>query len=855
MIGSSQRVYGKAMGCLVALSLFLSLLMTVSVPLPAHAQSAYAAPLELPAMALNPTTLANAGVPGYTTLGGQTEGPEELARIAGDFSDQMVNEDIQAMLEEMGLIEGYSLGIRLLQDSANPESALARDIYGELHEFTGEGQAAKALAFIAALTIAEPEFVRVEGTGGLGQHAVYGRQTYGEGADTSHELLVIFQSGPVIAVLDLIDYLGVEPSISEIETLATLQQRLIAERIQTGSLGLGNNVPRLIDPEFGGFYEIRRDEYLRSDGVDIPRSLEDPAAAAVRTQLAGNATDVYAFQQFVDGTAAIDPALPDQFGIGTRLFRFHDDASASAWLADRPNHIQTEYQGSAVSVQDIQVQPDRPLFGDESLSISYTEIDTFGGPVFRIFVRVANTVADVRFNPLGDGSLATAESYAAFQAGCLVEACPGSYLATEVFLGQSTGLAPGMQTPPAAEITPTTVVSGSPPFMGQTILDLPAMTLMPRDLEESGLAGFGGSLGEMNFREALIASLSASRGIPEADVRSVLEGNGLVRRYDHFLLLPITAGDPESGAARLVVSYVLEFADENGAATAWSFMEDESFAATSVDSPLSTPLGQQSEATRERGVDTEGNPYEQLDVTFQIGNLHAGVAVIDWAGSSVDQITAEALATRLMQRIEAVRAGAAPALSGMVIRLSGADVVPLADEYSLLDGENIRAYGQSTDESIVASSLAASEHRIDGYRLQQQLTAGTDDTDDDTWYLVTLETFADAEGAGQWVAAAPMRLGENPAVATFQIIEGTVYGDASLLHTSSSTDGLYQYRSAIVQVGVMVVTIDLAAADSPPEAVLDALVQLQIACLREGGCLEPVAAPSESSESSGPGRD
>ncbi|MGD9714620.1 MAG: hypothetical protein AB7V46_21560, partial [Thermomicrobiales bacterium] len=726
-------------------------------------------------------------------------------------------------------------------------------------EFAAEEQATQALAFISALTIADPEFVRVEGTGVLGQNAVYGRKTFGEGQELSYQLQVIFQSGPVIAVIDLIDYLGQEPSITEIEALATLQHERIQEGIQSGSLGLGNKVPRMIEPEFGSFYEIRRDEYLRRDGVDIPRNLEDPGVAAVRAQLAGDATDVYALQQFVDNADEINVTLPEQFGIGTRVYRFHDDTTASAWLADRPNQIQAEYQISGVGVQDIQVLAGGPQFGDESVTLSYTELDTFGGPVFRVFLRVANSVADVRFTPLGEGSVAIAESYAAFQASCLVETCPSPFLMTDVLLGQPLGQGPSTETPttgmtPAVGITPTPGVPASPP----EVLDLAAMTLMPRDLEDGGLTGFGSSYGEMIFREELIASTATSRGLPDAEVRAAFEGNGLVRRYEHFLYTPLSASDPAGEAAQLVVSYVVEFTDESGAASAWSFMEDESFSATSVDTPLRTPLGQQSEASRDRGVDDAGTPFEQLDITFQIGNLHAGVAVVDWTGSPVDQRTAEALAARLLQRIEAVRAGGAPGLSGMVNRLSGVEVLPLADEYFLLDGESIRAYGQSLDDSVAVSDMAASERRVDGYRMQQQLTSGTDATEDDTWYFVSLEAFADTASASQWIAGTLQRIGANPDLSNVQIIDGTGYGDASVLYTASSADGVYQYQGAVLQVGAMVVAIDLVGSDAPSEVMLDSILQQQITCLQEGGCVAPMAVPSVSPQPPGgsrPGRN
>ncbi|MGD9858146.1 MAG: hypothetical protein AB7U20_24650, partial [Planctomycetaceae bacterium] len=79
---NNRRISRSAVGSLMALSLFLSLLATVPAPSSTEAQQAFPAPLELPAMALDPVILANAGVAGYTSLGGRTAGTEELTRIA-----------------------------------------------------------------------------------------------------------------------------------------------------------------------------------------------------------------------------------------------------------------------------------------------------------------------------------------------------------------------------------------------------------------------------------------------------------------------------------------------------------------------------------------------------------------------------------------------------------------------------------------------------------------------------------------------------------------------------------------------------------------------------------------------------
>ena len=810
---------------------------------------ATAGPLELPAMILTPLDLADAGQPGFGALEAQAVGPEELAGTAGDLTDQIVNDEIQATLQGMGLLEGYQFGMRLLQDPTGASRDVARDIYGSLHEFNTEAGATEAMSFISSLTIAEPELVRVEGSGALGPNAIYLRQTYGEGEDISYLLGALFQTGPVITYLYISDLEGPEPLIEELDTVGILQQQSVLEALQSGTLGLGNKVPRLIDAEFLSYYEIRRDSYMRRDGVEIPQSFDDPAQAATRAQLAGNATDVYALTQFVDEAWEIDPSFAEQFGVITTVYRFSDDSEATAWLSDRPNWIETEYAGTDYAVQDIQVLADTPTFGDESITLKYTEVGEFGGPINRIFIRVANTVADVRFSPLGEMPLAALESLAAMQAECLVNTCIEPVLIGEALLGQTTAGAPVAETPvagltPEPSVTPSTGVSTGPPSGGLAVQDLAAMTLTPGDLDDLAAPGFGSSYGEMITLETLIASTSASRGIPEADVRLAFEGNGLTRRYEHFLYQPVDPAAPADEAGKLIVSYVVEFADPAGASAAWDFSEDESFSPESADLPMLQTIGEQSEATHGGGVDDSGSPFDQIDVTFRTGNLHAGVAMVDWTGGSVDLSEVESLAGRLLERIEAVRSGNSPGLSGQVVRLMGDDVTPSADEYYLLGGKTVRAYGQSPWSAVFEDYFALLEQRTDGYRLNQQLTAGTEDTNDDTWLLIDSALFASEAEASEGIVSTPQTIASNPDLGNVQFVEGSGYGDESISYTASSTDGAFQYRGVVLRVGTVVVTIDLVAGVLPTEAALDTIVQNQLTCIEQGGCVAPIEVPT-----------
>jgi hypothetical protein len=385
---------------------------------------------------------------------------------------------------------------------------------------------------------------------------------------------------------------------------------------------------------------------------------------------------------------------------------------------------------------------------------------------------------------------------------------------------------------------------------GQSILtaavpDLAAMTLTPTDLEAEGLDGYGVGFGQAMFLDDVITSTTQARGLPESEVRQFYEDAGFVRRYDTFLYLPADESDPAGEAARLVVSYVLEFADETGAAGAWAFLEDESASETAEDVRGVETVGDQSEATRDRGADAAtGAEYAEIDFTFRVGNLHAGVAIVDWQGEDPDVAEAETLANRLRDRIEATLDDGAPGLGSRVSRLTGSDVVPSADYYLIRDGEAIVLYGESTEQATARSDAAAEIGQTDGYRLWQQIAAGKDGADDDVWYLIELDRFADEDAAAEWLAGTEERVEANTALANLEVDrDAPTFGDESFAYTVETSDGTYRYRSVTLRVGKTIALVDVGAPETPPAEAIAMSVKAQAACLESGGCAQPLALP------------
>ena len=812
--------------------LTIALLILTSLPWSpvAARQSPENPTLELPALSLTPPQLTQSGMPGYMLIGGQLVGPGHLTYLAGKWTDQITNDDIQETLEGFGLQRAYKAALRSQQNPDEIRGDLARDLELSLHEFSDVEGATQGLALIDQLSAAYSKVQRVEGTGPITANAVLVRLIPPEGKDW-HVLSVAWQVDRLIIVVTIIDYLQTDPTAQDAEAIAALMTQGIQAGLTGGTPGLGNMAVRLKDVDYDELFEIRRDEYSRIGGQDFGFAQEEAAVTARRVAAAGDALDAYAFNQFIRDVEAVDPSLPFQFGWVTRLYRFADDQAASAWLQAHAGRIEQSYAGSGVSVQDLQIVEDAPVVGDESVSVTYVEQDDSPGRIVRTSMRVGNRTADIFLTsfleePFPDETI---ETLAAIQAQCLATGCPEPMLISDALAGQLPN------TPPAAG----TLVPG-----GQETVDLGTMPLTPADLDALQMPGYGVGFGQMTYPDEFIASMTERRGLPEEQVRAQVEGSGFVRRYDSQLYWLADASAPDGTVGRLVASYVIEFTEASGAASAFDFLEDESANLLAADVPLSVPLGDRSEATHETGSDpVTGQSFDQIDVTFQSERFHAGVAIIDVQGQTVQLADVEKLAQRLLTRLHAGSTSTSPGLSGMVLRLSGAVAEPYSDQYLLVGGEAIPQYGESTQDLQQRGTTAASIGQTDEYVLQQTFAAGSGASDADAWYMLHLMRFSDAPAAINWMAGIPGRLSSNTAFTNVVFLPGPVTGNESVAYTMTTTDGTTGYRGIAFRVDNDVVLIDVTSPNSTNPLLLLALADAQATCLEATTCAAPFVVP------------
>ena len=376
-------------------------------------------------------------------------------------------------------------------------------------------------------------------------------------------------------------------------------------------------------------------------------------------------------------------------------------------------------------------------------------------------------------------------------------------------------------------------------------LDLAAMTLVPTDVIEPGFALAGGGrvpLGELASRVARARGwwrIDAAMALGDA-----LAAAGWQRGYESRLADPGKAPDRIGAEIR---SSVAEYASSAGAATAFTILRgDGSLAAGRELRGL--VLGDESRMSRSFVPGPGGAPpVRRLEMSFRLGPLIGTVAMADFADErNWDEGAIEAMATTLLIRIEAVRAGGAPRLEPRVLRLDRSGMPPpVYDVYDRLGGETFPLYGVDPDDAADREHLYGGA--IDVYTYERFVTTG-EVSGATPYYAVKLYRFPDATAAAAWLERAPEMLFEEPGsfLNLAFVRQAATVGEASRTivydFPASDTVTTRGYR-VYARVGNEVARVQLDGAPEVPLAVVESLARAQVACLGTPECLEAPPLP------------
>jgi hypothetical protein len=378
---------------------------------------------------------------------------------------------------------------------------------------------------------------------------------------------------------------------------------------------------------------------------------------------------------------------------------------------------------------------------------------------------------------------------------------------------------------------------------GDLPLDLPALTLLPHDLDKPD---FFLEEGWFNTTEGMANYYATRHGLPTFEVLGHLRAAGYSRRYSlSFVRLATTTGGaatPEgvsNPVGQRIVTAITEYASVEGATAGFDYLERQLEARDDAfqDIPLTTPVGEEAELTRWRGVHgPTGTPLNAVYLTFRTGNLVAEVSITDWMNQEPDAAEVEALAAKLRDRIEEVRTTGAPGLSNRLVRVEGKRA---PEGYLVREGVPITSFAVDRPSGTIVLIEGATYWATDVY--QSVLNVGTVDELD-----LALYRSATAEAASTWLAEHPVTLleGEEGFVDIEEIPDVAVIGEESRVFSYSLREDRRIVGYAVyTRVGDVVAGIDVASSQNTPLGVVLELAEAQAGCLALASCHEPVALP------------
>jgi hypothetical protein len=366
-------------------------------------------------------------------------------------------------------------------------------------------------------------------------------------------------------------------------------------------------------------------------------------------------------------------------------------------------------------------------------------------------------------------------------------------------------------------------------------IDLAAMVLTPVDLATVGWADLGLQSGQVLAVTDLAARAvwPTGAGAAQEAVRDDLRAAGWQQGYTATLA---TLWDPNrSDLGRQVEVELDAYADAAGAAQGLALVPD--VFPTGAITPVTgeREIGEASRLVRVAARDPQaGTPNQELALGFRVDRLTAHILLRDWSGAPPAVATIEAVAERLLARIEQVLRDGGPELSVHTLRLVPRENATESAVYLRLAGEDVRSSYESSAE--FAARIARYGTATDVFMSNTEIDAtdGGDPLEVDEELL----HFADATQAATWLRAAPVRVGQDAEEITSAIEDDVVaIGDEALaVAVTRDPDqdgiGLVHTAAVLVRVGAQVAVIRVTRANDPPapSATMD-LARAQVACV------------------------
>lgn len=378
--------------------------------------------------------------------------------------------------------------------------------------------------------------------------------------------------------------------------------------------------------------------------------------------------------------------------------------------------------------------------------------------------------------------------------------------------------------------------------------DLAAMSLVPADLEQAGLAGYGWSNGILSSRPPAVAEFFSFWRSAEdvALIGASLAAAAPDRVYALHLVRPTTEGDASSVEER-VVSYVMSFGDETSAASgyaAWAAAWQAEYESVSTNALV----GDERSVVTGEARDADGSPFPLVHVMFRAGSVVAGISVEFFTGFAPAQETAEALAVLQRQRIDAVLTRGAPDLSGRILYFDVPGVQWASAMYGIRDGQRVFRDSDTRSSAAESQATATAAGIVDQFQVEQQLAGDPGGSASPlAFYTARIVTFADAGTASTYISDSVARLSEGGAenLTPVSVIAAAGEEVAAYTYTHQRDDGvgLNDYR-IYARTGSTVFSFAINSTGQIDPAAMDAVASLQASCLAgTASCAAGFAVP------------
>jgi hypothetical protein len=395
-----------------------------SVRTPARA----VAPLDLAAMALTQTDLADAGLDGfglsYGWLGTLNDVADLIAEDRGGATPENTEHYAQ-LLRETGWQRTYQSG--LATPRTDDPSKFALRLRSDITRYAAAAGAARSFAVwtdTAEITTHTVEVLPWDPETGEEppvDDAVLWRY---DGVQQStglpfHSLELHLRLADLTASIALDDFGREQPDVAAIESLAQALVRRIEAALANGDPALSAAALRFAVPAEVPTY----DNYARHDGQDV-RFFGEPAPAAKRR--AASYPDANVVYIVYETLPFGNPDATDDILFRAYVYQFTNERDASAWM-------KTATEGAPLIA-------DAPTFGDESYTCVCSDTPSATGPAphgYGTVIRVGTRVALFNLDATWDISLDAFADVAHMQVHCLADgdcfqpaSLPGSLLIT-----------------------------------------------------------------------------------------------------------------------------------------------------------------------------------------------------------------------------------------------------------------------------------------------------------------------------------------------------------------------------------------------------------------------------------------